>query len=82
MPAQGGVFSRIGGYFRNTFGIGRPHGTALTAGQQIARNVARTVSLTVATQVAAELARATGSKSAGNIGKAVLRGTLGGVMKR
>jgi hypothetical protein len=80
-PAQGGFFSRIGGYFSNVFGIGRPKGEALTARQQIARNVARTVGVSVATSLAAELTKATGSKSAGNIGKAVLRGTLGGVMR-
>jgi hypothetical protein len=80
-PAAGGMFSRIGGYFSNIFGIGRPRGQVLTARQQIARNVVRTVGVTVATSIAAELTKATGSKSAGNIGKAVLRGTLGGVMR-
>ena len=65
-------------HISNIFGIGRPRGQVLTARQQIARNVARTVGVTVATSLAAELTKATGSKSAGNIGKAVLRGTLGG----
>ena len=67
---------------RSVFGIGRPRGTALTTSQQVARNVARAVVAGVATQVAAELTKSTGSKSAGTIGKAVLRGTLGGVMRR
>jgi len=80
--AEGGVFHRIGNFFRNTFGIGRPHGQVLTTAQQVARNVARAVTAGVATQVAAELARKSGSKTAGTIGKAVLRGALGGVMKR
>jgi hypothetical protein len=33
----------------------------------------------VATQVAAELSKSTGGKTAGTIGKAVVRGTLGTV---
>jgi DNA helicase HerA-like ATPase len=81
-PAPVGFFHRIGQWFANVFGIGRPHGAALTTSQQVARNVARAVVAGVATQVAAELTKKTGSKSAGTIGKAVLRGTLGGVMKR
>ncbi len=81
-PVQGGLFHRIDQWLANLFGIGRPRGTALTTSQQVARNVARAVVAGVATQVAAELTRKTGSKSAGTIGKAVLRGTLGGVMRR
>ncbi len=81
-PEHVGFFHRIGRWFGNVFGIGRPHGAALTTSQQVARNVARAVVAGVATQVAAELTKKTGSKSAGTIGKAVLRGTLGGVMKR
>jgi uncharacterized protein len=81
-PAQGGVFSRIGTSFRNVFGIGRPHGTALTTSQAVARNVARSVAVTVAAQVASEVARTTGSKTVGNIGRSVLRGALGGVLRR
>jgi len=81
-PAHGGVFHRIGAYVGNVFGIGRPRGHPLTTSQQVARNVARAVVAGVATQVATELAKSTGSKSAGTIGKAVVRGTLGGVMRR
>src|SRR5271170_1997479 len=70
-PAHVGFFHRIGQWFANVFGIGRPHGAALTTSQQVARNVARAVVAGVATQVAAELTKKTGSKSAGTIGKAV-----------
>jgi uncharacterized protein len=77
-----GILHRIGEKFRNVFGIGRPRGTALTASQSVARNVARAVAAGVATQVAAEFAKSTGSKTAGNIGKAVVRGALGGVLRR
>ena len=81
-PAPGGILHRVGEGFRNVFGIGRPRGTALTTSQQVARNVARAVATGVATTVAAELARSTGSKTAGTISKAVVRGALGGVLKR
>jgi DNA double-strand break repair helicase HerA and related ATPase len=81
-PAQGGFLHRLDAGFSKIFGIGRRHGTALTTSQQVARNVARAVVASVATQVAAEITKSTGSKSAGTIGKTVLRGTLGGVMKR
>jgi hypothetical protein len=77
-----GFFQKIGLWFSAIFGIGRPHGTTLTTSQQVARNVARAVAVGVATQVATELAKSTGSKTAGTIGKAVVRGALGGVMRR
>jgi uncharacterized protein len=81
-PAQPGFFHRIWQWFAGIFGIGRPHGTTLTTSQLVARNVARAVAAGVATQVAAELAKSTGSKTAGTISKAVVRGALGGVMRR
>jgi uncharacterized protein len=77
-----GFFHRIGRWFADIFGIARPHGVALTTSQQVARNVARAVAAGVATQVATELAKSTGSKTAGTISKAVVRGALGGVMRR
>jgi uncharacterized protein len=77
-----GFFQRIAQWFSSIFGIGRPHGSALTTSQLVARNVARAVAVGVATQVAGELAKSTGSKTAGTIGKAVVRGALGGVMRR
>ena len=81
-PAETGIFHRISDKFRNLFGIGRPRGTRLTTSQSMARNVVRAVAAGMATQVAAGLAKSTGSKTAGTIGKAVVRGTLGGVLRR
>jgi uncharacterized protein len=81
-PPETGMFHRIGDKFRNIFGIGRPRGTRLTTSQSMARNVARAVAAGVATQVAAGLAKSTGSKTAGTLGKAVVRGALGGVLRR
>lgn len=81
-PAPDGLLHRMGQSIRNVFGIGRPHGQTLTTSQRVARNVVRTVAVTVATEVAAEVAKASGSKSAGSIGKAIVRGTLGGVLRQ
>ena len=81
-PAETGIFHRITDKFRNLFGIGRARGTRLTTSQSMARNVVRAVAAGMATQVAAGLAKSTGSKTAGTIGKAVVRGTLGGVLRR
>jgi uncharacterized protein len=81
-PARVGFFRRIAQWFADVFGIGRPSGMRLTTTQLVARNVARAVAAGVATQVAAELAKSTGSKTAGNLSKAVVRGALGGVMRR
>ncbi len=86
VPAQAaappGFFQRIFDWLRGVFGIGRPRGTGLTTTQRVARTVARAVAVGVATQVASELSNSTGSKTAGTIGKAVVRGALGGVMRR
>jgi uncharacterized protein len=81
VPAQTGMFHRISDKIRNVFGIGRGRGR-LSTSQAMARNVVRAVTAGVATQVAAELAKSTGSKAAGNISKAVVRGALGGVLRR
>jgi DNA double-strand break repair helicase HerA and related ATPase len=81
-PAPTGMFHRIGDKFRNIFGIDRPRGTPLTTSQSMARNVIRAVAAGMATQVAAGLAKSTGSKTAGTLGKAVVRGALGGVLRR
>jgi DNA helicase HerA-like ATPase len=80
--AHVGFFHRFAQWFKNLFGIGRPRGQTLTTSQSVARNVARAVVAGVATQVASEFAKSTGGKTAGNIGKAVVRGALGGVLKR
>jgi DNA helicase HerA-like ATPase len=81
-PVETGILHTIGEKCRSIFGIGRPRGTPLTTSQAVARNVARTVAAGVAAQVAAKFAKSTGGKAAGTIGKAVVRGTLGGVLRR
>ncbi|MGB7039626.1 MAG: helicase HerA-like domain-containing protein [Xanthobacteraceae bacterium] len=81
-PVGRGILHKIGEKCRSVFGIGRPRGAPLTTSQTVARNVARAVAVGVATQVAAVFAKSTGGKTAGTIGKAVVRGTLGGVLRR
>jgi DNA helicase HerA-like ATPase len=81
-PVQTGMFHRISDKFRNVFGIGRPRGARLSTSQSMARNVVRAVAAGMATQVAAQLSKSTGSKTAGTISKAVVRGALGGVLRR
>jgi uncharacterized protein len=81
-PAQPGYFQRMIDWVCGVFGIGRPRGTVLTTTQLVARNVARAVAVGVATQVASELTKSSGGKTAGTISKAVVRGALGGVMRR
>jgi uncharacterized protein len=81
-PAGTGVLTRIGDKFRDVFGVGRARGTRLTTSQSMARNVVRAVATGMATQIASGLAKSTGSKTAGTIGKAVVRGALGGVLRR
>ena len=82
LSLSGGILHKIGEKCRSVFGIGRPRGAPLTTSQTVARNVARAVAVGVATQVAAVFAKSTGGKTAGTIGKAVVRGTLGGVLRR
>jgi uncharacterized protein len=81
-PAHDGFLHRAGAWIGNIFGVGRPRGQVLTASQRVARNVVRAVAIGVGTQVAAQLTKASGSKTAGTISKAVVRGALGGVMRR
>ncbi|HEX4408550.1 MAG TPA: helicase HerA-like domain-containing protein [Xanthobacteraceae bacterium] len=77
-----GFFHRIKQWFCDLFGIGRAHGTKLTTSQAVARNVARAVVAGVATQVVSEFSKSAGGRTAGTVGKAVVRGALGGVLRR
>jgi DNA helicase HerA-like ATPase len=81
-PVEGGIVHTVTEKLRSIFGIDRPRGTPLSTSQSVARNVARAVAVGVATQVAAKLSKSTSGKTAGTIGKAVVRGTLGGVLRR
>lgn len=81
-PIEGGIVHTVAEKLRRIFGIGRPRGTPLSTSQSVARNVARAVAVGVATKVAAKLSKSTGGRTAGTIGKAVVRGTLGGVLRR
>jgi DNA helicase HerA-like ATPase len=78
----GGIGGMIGSVLGGIFGTSRPRGERLSTGQLIAREVTRSVVNRVAGQVAADLGKQVLGKTGGTIGRAVVRGTLGGVLRR
>jgi DNA helicase HerA-like ATPase len=74
----GGILDMIG----SVFGTNRKKGETLTVGQTVAREVTRTVVNQAIGGLAAELGRALGGRRGSSIGKAVVRGTLGGLLRR
>jgi hypothetical protein len=77
-PGEGGLVDMLGGLFGTT----RKRGETLTAGQTVAREVTRTVANQVVGGLAAELGRALGGRHGSTIGRAIVRGTLGGLLRR
>ena len=75
---SGGILDMIGGVFGTT----RKRGQTLTVGQTVAREVTRTVVNQAIGGLAAELGRAIGGRHGSSIGRAIVRGTLGGLLKR
>jgi uncharacterized protein len=75
---SGGILDMIG----SVFGTTRKRGQTLTAGQTVAREVTRTVVNQAIGGLAAELGRAIGGRQGSSIGRAIVRGTLGGLLKR
>ena len=74
----GGLLDMIGGMF----GTSRKRGETLSVGQHVAREVTRTVVNQAIGGLAAELGKAIGGRQGSSIGRAVVRGTLGGLLKR
>ena len=74
----GGILDVIGGFF----GTSRRKGETLSVGQNVAREVTRTVVNQAIGGLAAELGKAIGGRQGSSIGRAVVRGTLGGLLKR
>src|SRR5215213_3323416 len=77
-PGGGGILDMIGGLFGTT----RKRGETLSVGQHVAREVTRTVVNQAIGGLAAELGKAIGGRQGSSIGRAVVRGTLGGLLKR
>ena len=74
----GGILDMIGGLFGTT----RKKGETLSVGQSVAREVTRTVVNQAIGGLAAEVGKALGGRRGSSIGRAVVRGTLGGLLKR
>jgi DNA helicase HerA-like ATPase len=74
----GGILDMIGGLFGTT---GSRKGT-LTVTQRVTREVTRTVVNNTLGSLAAELGKAVAGRQGGSIGRAIVRGTLGGLMRR
>jgi DNA helicase HerA-like ATPase len=74
----GGLLDMIG----SVFGTTRKKGETLSVGQTVAREVTRTVVNQTVGGLAAELGRMLGGRRGSSIGRAVVRGSLGGLLKR
>jgi hypothetical protein len=75
---SGGILDMIG----SVFGTTRRKGQNLSVGQTVAREVTRTVVNQAIGGLAAELGKAIGGRQGSTIGRAIVRGTLGGLLKR
>ena len=60
------------------FGTNRPRGTRLSAGQRTARQIARSVT----NRVGADIGKSLGGKTGSSIGRTIVRGTMGGILRR
>ena len=60
------------------FGTNRARGTRLSAGQRTARQIARSVT----NRVGADIGKSLGGKTGSSIGRTILRGTMGGILRR
>jgi len=74
----GGLLDMLGGLFGTT----GKRGQNLSVGQQVAREVTRTVVNQAIGGLAAEFGKAVGGRHGSAIGRAIVRGTLGGLLKR
>src|SRR5919109_271040 len=83
-PSRGlaAVLSGIGSVLGSIFCTNRARGTRLSTGQVIAREVARSVSNRVAGQIVGDIGKSIGGKMGSSGGRAIVRGTMGGVLRR
>jgi DNA helicase HerA-like ATPase len=80
--AGGGILGTIGGMLGGIFGTAAGRRQRLSTGQAIAREVTRSVVNRVAGQIAADLGKQVLGKTGSTIGRSIVRGTLGGMMRR
>ena len=79
--AGGGILGQIGGIVGTIFGTNTPRGK-LSTGQLVARSVTRSVTNKVVGGVVADLGKSVGGSIGGSIGHAIVRGALGGLLRR
>jgi DNA helicase HerA-like ATPase len=77
-PQGGGVLSQIGGMIGSIFGTSNKRGQRLSAGQIVARTVVRSIG----SEVARNVAKSVGGGMSGRVTGQIIRGTLGGVLRR
>lgn len=71
-----------GGLLDSIFGTNRKSGERLTAGQRAARNTTRSVVNNTLGQMASDLGRKVAGKYGGQMGRSLVRGILGSILKR
>ncbi len=81
-PAPSGLLGHLGAIVGIIFGTSRKRGTRLTTGQVIARDLTRTMTNRVAGQIAGQLGKSVAGKVGGTVTKAIIRGALGGMLRR
>src|SRR3978361_1586151 len=77
----GGILGQIGSIVGTIFGTNVSRGR-MSTGQIIARNVTRTVTNKVVGGVVADLGKSLGGSLGGSVGRALVRVTLGGLLRR
>jgi DNA helicase HerA-like ATPase len=82
-PGGGGLLGNIGGMLGGLFGTNRARGQRLSTGQVVTREITRSIANRVAGQVAADIGKSIlGKQFGGTVGRAIVRGTLGGILRR
>jgi hypothetical protein len=76
--APGGILGGLGSFIGGVFGTNNPRGSRLSPGQVLARSVARSIG----SEAARDLTKSLGSGAGGRVAGQILRGTLGGVLRR
>jgi hypothetical protein len=74
----GGLLGGLGSLIGGVFGTSNPRGSRLSPGQVLARSVARSIG----SEAARDLTKSLGSGAGGRVAGQILRGTLGGVLRR
>jgi uncharacterized protein len=77
-PAGGGLLGGLGSFIGGVFGTNNPRGSRLSPGQVLARSVARSIG----GEAARDLTKSLGGGAGGRVAGQILRGTLGGVLRR